>query len=72
MGKWLCLILVASLFPGSIAFAQSSWELKKDKEGIRIYSRTAKDCKFNELRAVFDLSGNFGQLRFHPGRCRSL
>src|SRR5258708_303449 len=63
MEKWLCWILVVFLFPGSVAFAQSSWELKKDKDGIRIYSRTANDSKFNELRAVFDLSGNFGQIR---------
>jgi hypothetical protein len=42
--------------------AQSTWDLKKDQNGILIYSRSLKDSKFNEIRAVFDLSGTFDQL----------
>src|SRR6202022_1284879 len=43
--------------------AQSPWELKKDKDNIRIYSRSVTGCKFNELKAVFDLPGTLSQLR---------
>jgi hypothetical protein len=43
--------------------AQSPWELKKDQNGILVYSRPVKDSKYNELKAVFDLGGTFDQLR---------
>jgi len=44
------------------SMAQSAWNLKKDQNGILIYSRSLKDSKFNELKAVFDLPGTFDQL----------
>ena len=44
------------------SLAQSAWRLKKDQNGIVIYSRSQKDSKFNELKAVFDLAGNYDQL----------
>ena len=44
------------------SMAQSTWNLKKDQNGILIYSRSLKDSKFNELKAVFDLPGTFNQL----------
>jgi len=44
------------------SMAQSAWNLKKEQNGILIYSRLIKDSKFNELRAVFDLTGTFDQL----------
>ncbi len=46
------------------SFAQSAWELKKDENGILIYSRSVKESKYKELRAVFDLPGTYEQLRF--------
>ena len=55
--------LLATFFSGPRLFAQSSWELKKDKDSVRIYTRTLPDSKFNELRAEFNLHGNFIQLR---------
>jgi hypothetical protein len=63
MVKSFYILLVAFLLPHFNLFSQSAWELKKDKDNIRIYSRSVKDCKFNELKAVFDLPGNFTQLR---------
>ena len=45
------------------SFGQSAWELKKDQNGIKVYSRTAKVSKYKELRAVFDLTGTYDQLR---------
>jgi hypothetical protein len=47
----------------SHAFAQSAWELKKDENGILVYSRSVKDSKYKELKAVFDLTGTYDQLR---------
>ena len=45
------------------SFAQSAWDLKKEENGILIYSRSVKDCRYKELRAVFDLPGTYDQLR---------
>ncbi len=57
--------LFASIFLAFTArpFAQSSWELKKDENGILIYSRSVKESKYKELKAVFDLPGTYDQLR---------
>jgi hypothetical protein len=46
------------------SFGQSPWELKKDENGIRIYSRSVKESKYKELKAVFDLPGTYEQLHF--------
>lgn len=43
-------------------WAQPAWTLKRNQNGVLIYSRPLKDSKFNELRAVFDLQGTFEQL----------
>jgi hypothetical protein len=47
----------------SHAIAQSAWDLKKDENGILVYSRSVKDSKYKELKAVFDLPGTYDQLR---------
>jgi len=54
---WGVLLLAAQA-----PMAQPAWELKKDQNGILIYSRPVKDSRFNELKAVFDLPGTFDQL----------
>lgn len=46
------------------SFAQSAWDLKKEENGILIYTRSAKDSKYKELKAVFDLPGTYDQLRY--------
>jgi hypothetical protein len=47
--KPLCLILLSlvTFLPG---WGQSAWELKKDKDGIRVYNRPGTHSKFNDLR----------------------
>jgi hypothetical protein len=47
----------------SHALAQSAWDLKKDENGILVYSRSVKESKYKELKAVFDLPGTYDQLR---------
>jgi hypothetical protein len=46
-------------FPG---LAQTSWELKKDKNGIKVYSRTNTHSKFNELKVETILPGRLADL----------
>jgi hypothetical protein len=57
------LILCATFLYIRGAQSQTEWELKKDKGGIKIYSRSAENSKFNELRAVFDLKGRPEKLK---------
>ena len=45
------------------SFAQSAWDLKKEENGILVYSRSVKESKYRELKAVFDLPGTYDQLR---------
>jgi hypothetical protein len=62
VGVWLLVSVSLSLSVKAQAQA-APWELKKDKDGIYIYTRKAADSKFNELRVVMDMPGNFAQLR---------
>jgi hypothetical protein len=57
------LVMLLSLACTCRLLAQSAWDLKKDQNGILVYSRTVKDSKYNELKAVFDLNGTFDELR---------
>lgn len=42
--------------------AQDNWVLKKDKDGIKISSRTSAYSKFNDIKVEMDLTGTVGQL----------
>jgi len=44
---YLILLLQAAFLPGQ---GQPTWELKKDKDGIRVYNRPGAHSKFNDLR----------------------
>jgi hypothetical protein len=46
--KLFLLLLLVSWLPGR---GQTQWELKKDKNGIKVYSRNSEQSKFNQLRA---------------------
>jgi hypothetical protein len=47
------------IFP---AFAQRSWTLQKEKDGIKISNRKALSSPFNDVRVEMDLPGNLHQL----------
>jgi hypothetical protein len=64
MTKPFFFFAVLFFFTAASSSGQSAWELKKDQNGIKVYSRSAKTSKYKELRAVFDLTGNYDQLRY--------
>jgi hypothetical protein len=64
MTKPFFFFAVLFFFTAARSSGQSAWELKKDQNGIKVYSRSAKTSKYKELRAVFDLTGNYDQLRY--------
>ena len=62
--KLLKNILILLLFlPGTVSlFAQNEWVFKKEKDGIKIYTRHGEHSKFNDLKVELDLRGTISQL----------
>jgi hypothetical protein len=60
------ILLFLALWCGALwcesGMAQTGWELKKDKDGIKVYSRTNSHSKFNELRVETTWSGRLSDL----------
>lgn len=54
-------ILTLLLFLHS-SIAQQKWELKKEKGGIKMYSRTSNHSRFDDIRVEVDLPGTVEQL----------
>jgi hypothetical protein len=47
--------LLVCILSCSNAFSQRNWSLKREKDGIKVYSRTAKYSKFNELKVELEI-----------------
>src|SRR5579863_8947344 len=56
------LLLLFSLLATAHAGAQKTWELKKDQDGIRVYSRTGDSSRFDELKVEMTLPGKVSSL----------
>jgi START domain-containing protein len=57
------LLLYFLLFPAIISPPEKyDWTLKKDKGGIKIFSRHSDISKFNDIRVEMDLPGTIAQL----------
>src|SRR5258708_36863335 len=56
--------LISILFLPSMASmpVKNDWVLKKEKDGINIYSRHSDQSKFNDLRIEIDLPGTVSQI----------
>ena len=54
--------LFLSLLMGWRGSAQNKWDLKKEKDGIRVYSRTNEHSKFNELKAELTVQAKLSDL----------
>src|SRR6478735_5360945 len=46
----------------SKAFSQSSWKLTKNKDGIQVYQRDAKNTNFKNIKVECTLEGSFEKL----------
>lgn len=60
IGKLLGVLLGILCF-GS-CFSQTEWSLKKDKDGIKVYTGKLTDSKFNAIRVTCKLKGNLSSL----------
>ncbi len=54
--------LICLFFPTSI-HAQADWQLRKDKNGIQVYTRDTEASDFNDIRVELDLDGDMMMLR---------
>jgi hypothetical protein len=52
-------IFLASCF---IVNAQSSWELKKNEDGIKVYTKSSDDSRLKSIRVTCDLQGSLSEL----------
>src|ERR1700749_2785765 len=57
-----CLILSLLIFCFSNAFGQGKWELKKDQDGIQVFTRKAAKGNIKELRVLCELDATKAQL----------
>jgi hypothetical protein len=62
MNKNLFLILSFLFLTYFSGIAQNGWNLKKDKEGIKIFSRASEHSKINELKADFSMEATLSEL----------
>jgi hypothetical protein len=50
------------LFIQILSYAQQSWNLKKEADGIKVYNRSVEDSKFNEIKVECTMEGTLSQL----------
>jgi START domain-containing protein len=55
------IFLILFLFSVSL-FGQNKWSLKKEKDGIKIYTRHSETSAFNDIQVEVDLPGTIEQL----------
>jgi hypothetical protein len=62
MKLYLTLLSLLPLLAGISLAAQKNWELKKDQDGIRVFSRPTDNSRFNELKVEMTLSAKLSSL----------
>jgi hypothetical protein len=62
MNRHRKLLLLLYLFAALHAGAQKTWELKKNQDGIRVYSRTGDSSGFDELKVETTVPGKLSSL----------
>jgi len=60
IGKMSWFLLVILCFNN--CYSQTEWALKKDKDGIKVYTGKAADSKFNMIRVSCKLNGSLSSL----------
>jgi hypothetical protein len=56
---YICFLFLPNVLPAS---DKNEWTLKREKDGINIYSRPSDYSKFNDIRVDMDLTGTVEQL----------
>lgn len=59
--KILLLIVSSLILFADQTFAQSDWELKKEEDGIKAYTRSREGIKFNEYRVETEITASLSE-----------
>lgn len=62
IGKKLSWLLLIIFFNSTLVNAQSAWKLIKEKDGIKIYSRSIEGSSINEIKATFNVKTSMNGL----------
>ncbi|TXK44880.1 lipid-binding protein [Pontibacter qinzhouensis] len=62
MKRVLGVVAFLFIFSSTGLLAQDNWELKKDEDGIKVYTRKLGDEKLKEIKVVADMPGTTDQL----------
>jgi hypothetical protein len=60
--KFKSLLVLSQCLLIQISVKSQAWTLKKDKDGIRVYSRESTNSKFNELKVECEIEGSLSKL----------
>lgn len=60
--KTLLFILASIILLSDQATAQSDWELKKEEDGIKAYTRSREGIKFNEYKVVTEITATLSEV----------
>ncbi len=63
MSRYFNLLIVLLFYAMPSAIAAEKWDLKKDSEGIKIYTRTVPNSPHKALRATFTMKGTLDILQ---------
>jgi hypothetical protein len=56
--EWILLVF----FYMNTCYSQTEWDLKKDKDGIKVYTGKLQDSKFNAIKVICKLNGSLSSL----------
>ncbi len=61
--KWMRIVIfLISFIYLEPSFSQTEWALKKDKDGIKVFTGKLTDSKFNAIKVSCNLNGNLSSL----------
>jgi hypothetical protein len=60
--KYGLVFLLMGFYQLNMGYCQTEWSLKKDKDGIKVYTGKLADSKFNVIKVSCDMKGNLSSL----------
>ena len=56
------IFFISAFFFATVAFAQSSWKLTKNKDGIAVYQSSSANSDYKSIKVECTLAGNYDKL----------
>lgn len=68
--KNLIVLFCAFFLVSHHSYSQNSWEIDKNKEGIKVYTRVEKDSDFKSFKAVMTVTASTDRNTENTEKCR--